>query len=36
LVQPVVNFDDLLTEYPKIATRPEENIKLGVRFNAPS
>ena len=32
VVQPVVAFDDLLTEYPKIATAPEENVKLGVRF----
>ena len=32
VVDPVVNFDDLLVEYPKIATHPEENIKLGVRF----
>jgi threonine dehydrogenase-like Zn-dependent dehydrogenase len=32
VVQPVVAFDDLLTEYPKIATHPEENIKLGARF----
>ncbi len=32
IVQPVVNFDDLLEEYPKIATQPEQNIKLGVRF----
>ncbi len=32
IVQPVVNFADLLEEYPKIATQPENNIKLGVRF----
>lgn len=32
VVQPVVNFDDLLVEYPKIATHPQENLKLGVRF----
>jgi len=32
IVQPVVNFADLLTEYPKIATQPQENIKLGVKF----
>ncbi len=32
VVQPVVAFDDLLVEYPKIATHPHENIKLGVRF----
>ncbi|MEE2659794.1 MAG: zinc-binding alcohol dehydrogenase [Candidatus Latescibacterota bacterium] len=32
VVQPVVAFDDLLTEYPKIATSPEENVKLGIQF----
>lgn len=32
VVQPVVAFDDLVTEYPKIATAPEQNVKLGVRF----
>lgn len=32
IVQPVVKFDDLLVEYPKIATHPQENIKLGVEF----
>ncbi|MBM3280670.1 MAG: zinc-binding alcohol dehydrogenase [Candidatus Handelsmanbacteria bacterium] len=32
VVQPVVPFADLLAEYPKIATHPGENIKLGVRF----
>jgi threonine dehydrogenase-like Zn-dependent dehydrogenase len=32
ILQPVVSFADLLSEYPKIATHPEENIKLGVRF----
>ncbi len=32
IIHPVVKFDDLLTEYPKIATHPEENIKLGVIF----
>lgn len=32
IIQPVVNFDDLLDEYPKIATQPDQNIKLGVRF----
>ena len=32
LVQPVVDFNDLLQEYPKIASHPEENIKLGVHF----
>ena len=33
LVYPVVDFDSLLTEYPRIATHPNENIKLGVRFS---
>ena len=32
VVQPVVDFDDLLREYPKIATAPAESVKLGVRF----
>ena len=32
IVQPVVAFDDLPAEYPKIETDPEQNIKLGVRF----
>jgi threonine dehydrogenase-like Zn-dependent dehydrogenase len=32
MVHPVVGFDELLVEYPKIATHPGENIKLGVRF----
>ena len=32
IVQPIVSFDDLIEEYPKIATHPEDNIKLGVRF----
>ena len=32
VVQPVVPFDDLLEAYPKIATAPEENVKLGVTF----
>ena len=32
IVHPVVDFADLLTEYPKIATHPQESIKLGVRF----
>lgn len=34
VVQPVVDFDALLDEYPKIATSPGENIKLGVRFSS--
>lgn len=29
IVQPVVPFDALLSEYPKIATHPDEYIKLG-------
>jgi threonine dehydrogenase-like Zn-dependent dehydrogenase len=32
IVHPVVRFDDLLEEYPKIATHPQDNIKLGVNF----
>lgn len=32
IVQPVVPFDELLTEYPKIAAAPQQNIKLGVRY----
>jgi threonine dehydrogenase-like Zn-dependent dehydrogenase len=32
LVQPIVDFDELITVYPKIATNPHEIIKLGVRF----
>lgn len=32
VVQPVVRFGDLLDEYPKIASSPESNIKLGVTF----
>lgn len=32
IVRPVVRFDDLLTEYPKIETDPGENVKLGVVF----
>lgn len=32
IVQPIVDFDDLLVEYPKISTNPGKNIKLGVRF----
>ena len=32
IVQPVVPFDDLCTEYPKIETHPEQNVKLGVAF----
>ncbi len=32
IVHPVVAFDDLLAAYPKIATHPGENTKLGVCF----
>ena len=32
VIQPIVPFADLLVEYPKIDTHPEENIKLGVQF----
>ncbi len=32
IVQPVVPFDEVLEHYPKIATAPETNLKLGVRF----
>jgi threonine dehydrogenase-like Zn-dependent dehydrogenase len=32
VVRPVVDYQDLPTEYPKIATHPGENVKLGVRF----
>ncbi|MEM7133850.1 MAG: zinc-binding alcohol dehydrogenase [Chloroflexota bacterium] len=32
IVQPIVDFNDLLEAYPKISTSPGENIKLGVRF----
>jgi threonine dehydrogenase-like Zn-dependent dehydrogenase len=32
LIEPVVPFDRLCEEYPKIATHPQENIKLGVQF----
>ena len=33
IVTPVVAFDDLVSEYPKIETHPESNIKLGVKFS---
>ncbi|MEW6751327.1 MAG: zinc-binding alcohol dehydrogenase [Candidatus Latescibacterota bacterium] len=32
VVKPIVPFDDLLEDYPRIATHPGENVKLGVRF----
>jgi threonine dehydrogenase-like Zn-dependent dehydrogenase len=32
LIQPIVDFDELITVYPQIATNPHEIIKLGVRF----
>lgn len=31
IVTPIVPFDDLLTEYPKLATDPGSNIKLGAQ-----
>lgn len=34
ILYPIVAFADLLTEYPKIATHPQESIKLGVRFTS--
>ena len=33
VVQPLVEFDDLLEEYPRIASHPEDSVKLGVRFS---
>jgi hypothetical protein len=32
IVRPVVDYRDLAQEYPRIATHPGENVKLGVRF----
>ena len=32
LVQPIVDFEELITVYPQIATNPHDIIKLGVRF----
>ncbi len=32
VIDPIVPFDTLLEEYPKIANAPEQNIKLGVVF----
>ena len=32
IVQPVVRFQDLLGEYPKIASQPHDYVKLGVRM----
>ncbi len=34
IIHPIVDFDDLLTAYPQIATNPQDLIKLGVRFPA--
>lgn len=34
LVDPIVPFSALLEEYPKIATSPQSNIKMGVRYDA--
>jgi threonine dehydrogenase-like Zn-dependent dehydrogenase len=31
IIQPIVRFEDLLSEYPKIVSRPEDYVKLGVR-----
>ena len=33
IVRPIVDFDDLVQDYPKIGTCPGENVKLGVRFS---
>jgi hypothetical protein len=33
IVQPIVKFEALLEEYPKIAAEPERNIKPGGSFN---
>jgi threonine dehydrogenase-like Zn-dependent dehydrogenase len=35
VVRPVVPFETLLQEYPKIATQPETFIKLGARYGSP-
>lgn len=32
IVQPIVDFEDLPEVYPRIATHPQEIVKLGVRF----
>ncbi|MFH1569592.1 MAG: zinc-binding alcohol dehydrogenase [Gemmatimonadota bacterium] len=32
VVRPIVDFADLLEEYPKIGSHPEQSVKLGVRF----
>jgi threonine dehydrogenase-like Zn-dependent dehydrogenase len=32
VVTPIVRFEDALTEYPKIATKPDTYIKLGVAY----
>ena len=32
IVQPIVSIKDLLDEYPKIASDPGQNVKLGVRY----
>jgi threonine dehydrogenase-like Zn-dependent dehydrogenase len=34
VVSPIVDFDDLLDAYPRIATQPQDYLKLGVRFPA--
>jgi threonine dehydrogenase-like Zn-dependent dehydrogenase len=33
VIAPVVTFDELVNEYPKIATAPETNIKLGATYS---
>lgn len=33
IVTPIVAFEDLVAEYPKITSNPEQNIKLGAYFN---
>ena len=32
VIDPVVKFEDLVTEYPKIATDPGSNVKLGAEY----
>ena len=34
VVRPIVSFDELPEEYPKISTHPGENVKLGVCFSS--
>jgi len=30
IVNPIVPYDSLLDEYPKVVTDPDQNVKLGV------